>query len=105
MIKQILMAGAATLSIAIAVVPATAADALAVPVAAEAKAKPQLGSWGFDVGGMDATVKPGDSFFGYANGNWAKTTEIPADRASWGGFGILRDLSDQRTRAIIEEAA
>jgi putative endopeptidase len=54
---------------------------------------------------MDRTVKPGDSFFGYANGNWDRNTPIPADKSSWGGFGVLRDLSDQRTRAILEEAA
>jgi putative endopeptidase len=103
MIKHIVLAGVATLSVAVATAPAFAAETVAVPVAA--KGKPQLGTWGVDLQGMDKNVKPGDSFFGFANGNWAKTTEIPADRSSWGGFGVLRDLSDQRTRAIIEEAA
>ena len=102
MLKPLLLAGLATFAIGTA-----AAQTARAPMrpAAQTSARPQLGSWGYDAAGMDRSVKPGDSFFGYANGNWAKSTPIPADRSSWGGFGVLRDLSDQRTRAIIEEAA
>ena len=50
-----------------------------------------FGRWGFDVAGMDRAQKPGNSFFGYANGTWERVTPIPADRSSWGGFGVLRD--------------
>jgi putative endopeptidase len=101
MIKHILLAGIASVSVA------AAAPALAAPAKSASKiaAKPQLGTWGVDLAGMDKSVKPGDSFYRYVNGSWEKTTEIPADRSSWGGFGILRDLSDQRTREIIESAA
>ncbi|HMJ93506.1 MAG TPA: M13-type metalloendopeptidase [Allosphingosinicella sp.] len=106
MIKHILLAGAATLGLAALSVPAVSAPQKSASKAVPAQSKkPQLGTWGFDVAGMDRSVKPGDSFFDYANGNWARTTEIPPDRSSWGGFGILVDLSDQRTKAIIEEAA
>ncbi|WP_419814388.1 M13 family metallopeptidase [Glacieibacterium sp.] len=83
---------------------ATAAFALASPALA-ATAKPQLGTFGFDTTGMDKTVKPGDDFFAYANGTWAKNTQIPADRSSYGGFAVLDDLSRERTREIIEAAA
>lgn len=31
---------------------------------------------------MDTSVKPGNDFYGYANGAWLKRTEIPPDRAS-----------------------
>ena len=34
--------------------------------------------------GMDRSVAPGDDFFAYANGTWAKTAEIPPDRSTWG---------------------
>jgi putative endopeptidase len=54
---------------------------------------------------MDLSVKPGDDFYKFVNGQWDAKTEIPADRSSWGGFAVLRDLSDQRTRAIIEDSA
>ncbi len=40
---------------------------------------------------MDTNVKPGDDFFMYVNGTWIAETEIPADKASYGGFRILRD--------------
>jgi putative endopeptidase len=68
-------------------------------------AKPQLGTFGVDMSGMDKSVKPGDDFYKYVNGAWNARTEIPADKSNWGGFNILRDLSDQRTRAIIEEVS
>jgi len=54
---------------------------------------------------MDKSVKPGDNFFNYVNGTWLKNTEIPADRSSYSAFGVLRDLSDERVKAIIEEAS
>ncbi len=81
----------------------TARPAAAQP--ASAPGKPQLGSFGVDLTAMDRAVAPGDDFDRYVNGKWMERTEIPADRSSWGGFGILRDLSDQRTRALIEDVA
>ena len=72
--------------------------------AAPAAAHPQIGAFGFDLAGMDRSVAPGDSFYRYANGNWDRTTEIPADRANYGMFTALDDLSRQRTRAILDEA-
>ena len=63
-------------------------------------APPKYGSWGFDATGMDLTVKPGDDFFRYANGKWADRTEIPSDRARYGNFDALAELSENRLRAI-----
>jgi putative endopeptidase len=68
-------------------------------------AKAELGLFGVDTAGMDKAVKPGDDFYKFVNGAWDKATPIPADRSSWGGFAVLRDLSDTRTRAIIEEVS
>ena len=103
MIKHILLAGAAALGLASAVAPTIAAPANKAAAAQSGKA--QLGAWGVDLAGMDKSANPGDSFYQFVNGTWHRTTEIPADKASWGGFGLLRDLSDQRTREIIEAAA
>jgi putative endopeptidase len=103
MIKHIVLAGVAVSGIAAATWPAIAAPASKAATAQSGK--PALGAWGVDLAGMDKNVKPGDSFYNYVNGTWHRTTEIPADRATWGGFGVLRDLSDQRTREIIEAAA
>ena len=66
---------------------------------------PQFGKFGFDAAGMDRAVRPGDDFFGYANGTWARNTTIPSDRSSINGFVTLDDLSRERTRGIIEAAA
>ena len=62
----------------------------------------RFGAWGIDLAGMDRSVKPGDDFFQYVNGNWARTTPIPADRSSYGAFAILRDLSEARLRQLVE---
>ncbi|AEG50051.1 Endothelin-converting enzyme 1 [Sphingobium chlorophenolicum L-1] len=67
-------------------------------------AKPTYGSYGFDSAGMDKSVKPGDDFYDYANGAWAKNTPIPADKSNYGAFNTLDDLSRERTKAILDAA-
>ncbi|WP_199792324.1 M13 family metallopeptidase [Allosphingosinicella vermicomposti] len=104
MFKHLILSGVAMAALA-ATTPSLAATQAASPAVAKAAAAAQFGKWGVDMSGMDTQVKPGDSFFEYVNGGWARTTEIPADRSSWGSMAILRDLSDQRTREIIESAA
>src|SRR5687768_9197900 len=71
----------------------------------EAPAVKKYGSWGIDLAGMDRSVKPGDDFFRYVNGKWADSTEIPADRTSFGSFLILRDLSEKQVRTILDRWA
>ncbi len=73
--------------------------------AAAAKAGPTYGAFGVDTPGMDKAVKPGDDFGQFVNGVYLKNLEIPADRASFGMFDKLRDLSQERTRGIVEAAA
>jgi putative endopeptidase len=80
----------------------------AVPVAAPVPApslmpKPQYGTFGFDAVGMDKSIAPGDDFFSYANGTWVNNTPMPPDKARYGMFNVLDDLSRERTRQIIEE--
>ncbi|MDE0877524.1 MAG: M13 family peptidase [Sphingomonas bacterium] len=84
--------------------PAKPAKAAVGPVTAKAKAGPQIGTWGFDIAGMDRSIAPGDDFYGFANGIWAKDTAIPADKSSYGAFDVLADLSRERTRTILENA-
>ena len=81
--------------------PAAPAEAV-VPVEAP---KPMYGTFGFDETGMDKTVLPGDNFYEYANGTWAKNTPIPADKSNYGAFNLLQDKAQADTRGIIEEAA
>ena len=82
-------------------------DPAATPrhAAAATPAIRNMARFGFDAAGMDRNVAPGDSFYRYANGNWDRTTEIPADRSNYGMFITLDDLSRTRTHDILEEAA
>jgi predicted metalloendopeptidase len=60
---------------------------------------------GLERQGMDSSVRPQDDFFAYANGQWMRETEIPADKSSWGSFNILHEKSLDQLQVIIEEAA
>src|SRR5215217_684543 len=84
---------------------AQAAVGGSAPPAAPASGAPAYGRFGIDVAGMDRTANPGNDFYSYANGSWHKAIEIPADRSNWGTFAILADLTEQRTRGLIEDAA
>ena len=59
---------------------------------------------GLDLSGIDHAVRPGEDFFAHANGAWLKATEIPADRAAYGVSGVVTELTNQRTAALIQEA-
>lgn len=53
---------------------------------------------------IKAGVRPQDDLYRHVNGAWLESATIPADRAADGSFYHLRDLSEERVRAIIEEA-
>jgi len=80
---------------------ATAGAAFCLP--RPTSAAPAIGSWGFDVAGMDPTVRPGDDFYRYGGGTWLRETEIPPDRASWGPFFELRAKAEADVQAILED--
>ena len=63
---------------------------------------PEIGAWGFDAGGMDRAVKPGDDFFRYANGKWYDQAVIPAERSSIGSFTSLRIRSEGQLQGILD---
>ena len=95
------LALAAAVSVASLATPAFAqsqSDATQKP----AKEGPQLGTFGFDTAGMDASVSPADDFYGYANGKWAANTPIPADKSNYGMFTALDDLSKDRVKLVLD---
>jgi len=59
---------------------------------------------GIDTQFIDTSVRPQDDFFTYLNGKWLQSTEIPADKSSWGTFMKLRDDAQENLRGIIETA-
>ncbi|MBL0916524.1 MAG: M13 family peptidase, partial [Sphingopyxis sp.] len=99
-----LMATAALGAVLLGPVPALAKDEAKAPATTTATAKPEIGDFGFDLTGMDKTVQPGDDFYAFANGTWAKNTQIPADKSNYGMFTALGDLSQKRTREILDVA-
>jgi putative endopeptidase len=85
---------------------ALAALLLGLPVAGDVPApSPTRAVSGAKFSGMDPSVKPGNDFYGYANGEWMKATEIPADRSRWGVFSVLAEQALGQTRDLLEEAA
>lgn len=60
---------------------------------------------GIDLAGIDHSIRPGDDFFGYANGTWVKTAQIPADRSSTGSFLQVYQIAEKRTSDLIRNLA
>ena len=78
-----------------------------VPLAAYSQKASTPETHGIVIANMDRSVKPGDDFFRYANGDWIKRTEIPHDSgyvAIGGWSDYSTELSRKQTAGLIEEA-
>lgn len=58
-----------------------------------------------DPANMDLSVKPGDNFYLYANGNWIKNNPVPASKTRWGSFDALYQTSLDRLKLLLEDAS
>jgi endothelin-converting enzyme/putative endopeptidase len=97
---------AALFSLALVILPAFAQEKPAGNAQSSNPSNPETSeTHGINVANMDRSVKPGDNFYLYCNGEWIKRTEIPPDRAGIGVFSKLADISDKRTADLIEETA
>jgi putative endopeptidase len=76
------------------------AAALAVPVVAGEEARPAL-----DRKNMDFTIRPGDDFYRYANGQWIKTFVLPEDKSQYTAFHQVYDQNRERLRDLFETLA
>ncbi len=77
-----------------------------VSVSAQAAEKTAgAGGWGFDLAGMDRSVKPGENFFDFTDGTAVRNIVIPADRTNFGSFVVLTDLSEKRVHEILDAAS
>ncbi|HSQ95019.1 MAG TPA: M13 family metallopeptidase [Croceibacterium sp.] len=73
-------------------------------VGTEAAATPTAGTdLGIQKAWMDTSAKPGDDWYEYANGQWLKNTQIPADRASIGGFWIANEKTEAQVGTLISD--
>src|SRR5271155_2737341 len=79
------------------------------PIVAHAQTAPAPETHGIVIANMDRSVKPGDDFYNYANGDWIKRTEIPPDRRYITPNGLdfdgSTDLIRERIAGLIEAAA
>src|ERR1700759_2307874 len=91
---DLIIKSVAVCSLAFTLVPAQAQDTAAAPAV-----------HGINVTNMDKSIKPGDNFYLYCNGDWIKNTPMPADRARLSVFSALDDIANKNTAAIIEEIA
>ncbi|MCI5826480.1 MAG: peptidase M13 [Arcanobacterium sp.] len=57
------------------------------------------------VDALNTSVRPQDDFYRFVNGTWIATAEIPPDQSSTGSFIELRNESERRVRAIVEDLA
>lgn len=58
-----------------------------------------------DPSNMDLSVKPGDNFYLYVNGNWIKNTPVPASKTRWGTFDQLADESSNALKGLLQDAS
>ncbi|MBY6185169.1 peptidase M13 [Marinobacter hydrocarbonoclasticus] len=98
--KKLIMGGLCASALVLAACSQT--DTAPTPTA-EAVQK-ALGS-GIELQNFDNSIRPQDDFYGYVNGGWLKTAEIPADRTTTGAFYDLREKAQADVKAIIEELA
>ena len=54
---------------------------------------------------MDASVKPQDDFYLYANGGWLKSNPVPPDYSRWSSFDELSEKNLNALHKIAEKAA
>jgi endothelin-converting enzyme/putative endopeptidase len=57
---------------------------------------------GIELAAMDRSASAGDDFYTYANGEWMKSTEIPADRSSTGTFLVAFEATEKHNAELIE---
>ncbi|MBX9795979.1 MAG: M13 family metallopeptidase [Sphingomonas sp.] len=100
------------LGLSVALVALCTAGAIAAPAgkpvakpAAKAAGTPRYGPFGVDLAAKDPAVKPGDDFWNFVNGGWAKRTDIPADKASVGYGNVLTDEAEANVRLILDDMA
>ncbi|MCO5241683.1 MAG: M13 family metallopeptidase [Chitinophagaceae bacterium] len=58
-----------------------------------------------DFSSMDTTIKPGEDFFSYANGNWYRQTVIPSDQAGWSTVHVLFEDNRKKLHSMLDELA
>jgi putative endopeptidase len=61
------------------------------------------GAFGVQTQWIDTATRPGDDFDRYVSGKWVDATPMPADKTRIGSFITLRDQSEDRLHAILDQ--
>jgi putative endopeptidase len=60
---------------------------------------------GIDKANFDTSVRPQDDLYHAVDGNWLKSTPIPADKSNYGAFTKLDDDAEAQIKDIVESLA
>ena len=91
-----------SLCITLGLLCAASLPAQSKPDATPPAATPEKNAPPLDPKNMDTSVKPGEDFYRYANGNWMKNNPIPPEYSRWSSFN---ELIEKNNDALHEIAA
>jgi putative endopeptidase len=80
----------------------SAATPAPAPAATPEPAPPKSG---LDLAYVDDGVRAQDDFYRHVNGKWLDTTEIPADKTSYGTGAIVFDSIQENLHGLVDDAA
>ena len=84
--------------------PTTISPAQTAAVTAQSK-QAAFGAHGFELAGMDTSVKPCDDFYKFAVGKWRENNPLKPEYARYGRFEQLAERNRDVLRQILEEDA
>ena len=58
-----------------------------------------------DPANLDTTLKPGDNFYEYVNGNWIKQHPVPPEYSQYGAFTVLYEENQKKLKTLIEKVS
>lgn len=57
----------------------------------------------FSISNLDTTAVPGNDFYQYATGGWAKANPIKDEYSRYGSFDQLAEKNQEQVKGLIEE--
>lgn len=85
--------------------PIAAVALLSATCSQQKKEEPAMETKKFDIANLDTTVVPGDDFYKFATGGWAKANPIPDEYSRYGSFDALIEQNQAQIKGIIEDLA